>query len=130
MLGYFLTAGAAGASQFVYFDQAVADEMSRSGRNQDEAERWVTMNNYADMTPIISDIKATAELAYDTPSAMKKMFFPDDPDKALSELTAYKAADTRPSNNPMSYSEKVQARREQQSQDQQMTDLLSTGTYT
>ena len=130
LLGYFLTAGAAGASQFVYFDQAVGDEMSRSGRNQDEAERWVTMNNYADMTPIISDIKATAELAYDTPSAMKKMFFPDDPDKALSELTAYKAADTRPSNNPMSYSEKVQARREQQSQDQQMTDLLSTGTYT
>jgi hypothetical protein len=88
------------------------------------------MNNYADMTPILSDIKATAELAYDTPGALNTMFFPDDTEKALSELTAYKSADTRPSNDPMSYSQKVQARREQQSQDQQMNMLLSQGTQT
>lgn len=130
LLGYFLTAGLAGTSQFIYFDEAVASDMQESGRNKDEAELFVTMNNYADMTPIISDIKATAELAYDTPGALKTMFFPDDPDKALSELTAYKAADTRPSNNSMSYLEKVQTRREQQSQDQQMDDLLSQGTQT
>ena len=130
LLGYFLTAGSAFASQFFYFGDAVSEEMSRSGRNKDEAERWVTMNNFADMIPIVSDIKATAEIAYDTPGALNKMFFPEDPETALSELTTYKTTDTRPSNNPMSYLEKVQARRNQQSQDQQMNDLLSQGTQT
>jgi len=104
--------------------------MSESGRSKSESELYVTMNNFADMTPIISDIKATAELAYETPGALNKMFFPEDPDKALSELQAYKSADTRPSSNSLSYSEKVQARRNQQTQDQQMNDLLSTGTST
>jgi len=130
LLGYGLTAAGGFASQFIYFDDAVAADMSESGRSKSESELYVTMNNFADMTPIISDIKATAELAYETPGALNKMFFPEDPDKALSELQAYKSADTRPSSNSLSYSEKVQARRNQQTQDQQMNDLLSTGTST
>jgi hypothetical protein len=130
LLGYGLTFGSAFASQFIYFDDAVGADMSESGRSRSESELFVTMNNFADMTPIVSDIKATAELAYETPGALNKMFFPEDPDKALSELQAYKSADTRPSSNPLSYSEKVQARRDQQTQDQQMNDLLSTGTST
>lgn len=130
LLGYGLTASTAFASQFIYFDDAVAADMSESGRSKSESELFVTMNNFADMTPIVSDIKATAELAYETPGALNKMFFPEDPEKALSELQAYKGADIRPSSDTLSYSEKVQARRNQQTQDQQMNDLLSTGTYT
>ena len=130
LLGYFLTGGAAAASQFIYFDEAVASDMQESGRNKDESELFVTMNNYADMTPILSDIKATAELSYDTPGALNKMFFPEDGEKALSELNAYKNAPIRPSTDTMSYSEKVEARRQQKSQDQQMNMLLSQGTQT
>mgnify|MGYP003674880638 CR=1 FL=1 len=130
LLGYFLTAGVGAASQFVYFDEAIAADMQESGRNKDEAELFVTMNNYADMTPIVSDIKATAELAYDTPGALQKMFFPEDPVKALSELNAYKNAPIRPKTNTMSYSEKVEARNQRKSQDQQMNSLLSQGTQT
>ena len=58
------------------------------------------------------------------------MFFPEDGEKALSELNAYKNAPIRPSTDTMSYSEKVEARRQQKSQDQQMNMLLSQGTQT
>jgi len=58
------------------------------------------------------------------------MFFPEDPVKALSELNAYKNAPIRPKTNTMSYSEKVEARNQRKSQDQQMNSLLSQGTQT